>query len=113
MSELTLFVPLSSGQRRTQHSVDARNVVAAHTLDRSPTRSGRGPASGSARGARTETTPTPSSVRQLEARVQAGVSRERLAHALRELADDLAATRRDNRDKQCQIDALQAKSLGC
>lgn len=37
------------------------------------------------------------------------VNRERLAQAVRELADDLATTRRDCRDKQRQIDSLQAE----
>lgn len=37
------------------------------------------------------------------------VDRERLAQAVRELADDLATTRRDCRDKQRQIDSLQAE----
>jgi chromosome segregation ATPase len=37
------------------------------------------------------------------------VDRERLAQAVRELAADLATTRRDCRDKQRRIDSLQAE----
>ncbi len=37
------------------------------------------------------------------------VDRERLAQAVRELAGDLAAARRDCRDKQRRIDSLQAE----